>query len=400
MKAVPSSLPSVSVELAVGSGARVPYRCWAEVDLEALRENLAWIRHRVGSGVRIMTVVKADAYGHGLRQIAGHLMRCGTDAFGVANLTEARAVRGVGRGWPVLMLGACLPDEVEWAVRDGVTMTVSSEAEARGVSQAACRMQLQARLQVKVDTGMGRLGIEPRRAVELVARIRALPGLQLEGIYTHFAAVEDDPEFTAEQRRRFQRLLPALKRTGLPIPVLHAANSGGLLHEPEAWFDMVRPGLLVYGVVPSGARAVSEELRARFRPALSLRARVSRVRDVPRGTTVSYGHTYTTPRRMRLATISAGYGDGFSRMSSGRATVLIRGRRCRVVGRVTMDQTVVDVGSAPGVEEGDEVVLVGRQGDAEVTAVELAELWRTIPWEVLTGISYRVPRVYRGAQAS
>ena len=376
------------------------YRCWAEVELDALRENLAWIRHRAGARVRIMTVVKADAYGHGLKQIAALLMQSGTDIFGVANLAEAQAVRSVGRGWPVLMLGACLPHEIERAVRDDVMPTISTMAEAKQFSRAAARAGRPARVHIKVDTGMGRLGVAPESALNLIARAARLPAIEIHGLYTHYSSVEDDAEFTRRQRVRFLELLEQLAARGIRIPSIHVNNSGALLHEPKTLFNLARPGLLVYGIAPPGRRRVTSDLQRRLRPALSFRCRVSLVKDIGPGTTLSYGHTYAARRKMRVATVTAGYGDGYLRSAAGKAKVLVGGRRCAVLGRVTMDQMMVDVTRVPGVKAGDETVLIGRQGGEEITADELAGWCGTIPWEVLTSISYRVPRVYRGGYAA
>ena len=377
-----------------------PYRCWAEVDLDALRSNLAWLRHRVGPHTRILTVVKADAYGHGLKQIAALLMQSGTDIFGVANLAEARSVRLVGRGWPVLMLGACLPEEIPAAVRDGIMPTLSTLAEARAFSREAQQQNKTVEVHLKVDTGMGRLGARPEEAAALAAAMAKLPGLQLTGLMTHFSSAEDDAAFTRQQRKRFSDVLKAIEEQGLVVPCVHACNSGGILFEPEARYNLVRPGLLVYGVIPHGRRKPATALAKHLKPALQWKSRVTLVRQVPQGTPLSYGHTYTTPRPMRVAVVGCGYGDGYLRAASSRAAVLIGGRLCPVLGRVTMDQTLVDVTALPRVKAGDEVVLLGRQGNKAITAAQLADWFGTIPWEVLTNISYRVPRVYRGGQAS
>lgn len=376
------------------------YRCWAEVDLTALRENLAWIRHRVGTDVKIMTVVKADAYGHGLKQIAALLMQSGTDVFGVANLAEAQAIRAVGRGWPVLMLGACLPDEVERAVRDDVMPTLSSLAEAKMFSAAAIRLKRTVNAHIKVDTGMGRLGATPEQASELIEAIERLPGLRLVGLYTHYAAVEDDAVFSRGQRQRFNRLLAPLLKAGRSIEYLHANNSGALLLEKTTIFNTVRPGLAVYGVVPPAKRRVASVLKRHLRPALAWKCRVSLVKEVPAGTPLSYGRTFIAARSMRVVTLTAGYGDGYLRSGSGRAQVLIGGRLCPVVGRITMDQMLVDVSALKRVRAGDEAVLIGRQGRKAITAAQVAEWVGTIPWEVLTAITYRVPRVYLGGHAA
>jgi alanine racemase len=376
------------------------HRCWAEVDLNALRSNLAWIRHRVGPDVKILTVVKADAYGHGLKQTAGLLMQSGTDIFGVANLAEAQSIRAVGRGWPVLMLGACLPDEIETAVRDDIRPTISSQAEARAFSRVASKLRKLVPVHLKVDTGMGRLGVEAGRAPDLIQIIRKLPGLALEGLYTHYASAEDDAKFSGQQARCFRGLRDELAASGSPLPLIHANNSAALLHQPDTNFNLVRPGLLVYGVLPGGKRLDTSILQKYFHPALSWKCRVSLVKDVAKGTSLSYGRSFVAPRRMRVATITAGYGDGYLRAGGNRASVLIRGVRCAVLGRITMDQMLVDVSPIKLVSPGDEVVLMGRQGREAITATELAAWCRTIPWEVLTAITYRVPRIYRGGQAS
>src|SRR5438094_9487559 len=376
------------------------YRCWAEVDLEALRENLAWIRHRVGPMVKIMTVVKADAYGHGLKQIAAVLMQSGTDMFGVANLAEARAIHSVGKGWPVLMLGACLAEEVEQAVMDGVRPTLSALNEAREFSRAAVHLNRLVHAHVKVDTGMGRLGVAADQARDLIHRARELAGIKIEGLYTHYASVEDDVAFSRAQRMRFGKLLNDLAEEGAGIPWIHANNSGALLHEPDTLFNLVRPGLLIYGLVPPGKRRLRSTLQGHLRPALELKCRVSLVKEIPRGTSLSYGRTFVARRKMRVATLTAGYADGYLRAGSNRASVLIRGKRCAVLGRVTMDQMFVDASHLPTARAGDEAVLIGRQGRDEISAVELAVWCETVPWEVLTNISYRVPRIYRGGQAA
>jgi alanine racemase len=375
-------------------------RCWAEVDLDALRGNLAWIRHRVGRDVRVLAVVKADAYGHGLKQIAALLMQSGADLFGVANLSEAQSIHSVGAGWPVLMLGACLPGEVDAAVRDGVTPTISSLDEARLFSAAAAKRRVTVAVHVKVDTGMGRLGVPVGSAVRLVAAIARLPSLRCEGIYTHYSAAEDDRDFSRTQAERFAQVITALRARGLCPPLVHANNSAALLHEPATIYNVVRPGLLIYGIAPPGGPGDASGICRHLRPALSFKCRVSLVKSVPKGTPLSYGGNFVSARAMRVATLTAGYGDGYLRSASNRSSVLVHGRRCRVLGRITMDQMLVDVTGLRGVRAGDEAVLIGKQKGGEITATELAAWCGTVPWEVLTAITYRVPRLYRGGQAS
>ena len=371
---------------------RVPHRSWAEVDLGALRENLAWIRHRAGMATKVITVVKADAYGHGLKPIAGLLMQSGTDVFGVANLAEALAIRSVGKGWPILMLGACLPGEIEHAVAEDVMPTLSSLREAQRLASAASKAGKVVRAHVKIDTGMGRLGVRPEEALKLIRAVKASSPLKLEGIYTHFASVEDDPQFSRRQIELFKRILRKVKGAGIRVPLVHANNSGGLLLERSSIFNAVRPGLLVFGVIPPGERPVE----CTVRPALSWKCRVALVREVARGTPLSYGGSFVAPRKMRVATLSAGYGDGYLRAASNRAEVLIGGWRCPIVGRITMDQMLADISKAPKVAAGDEAVLIG----GNISANDVASWAGTVPWEVLTAITYRVPRVYRGGQAA
>lgn len=390
------SLPPVSLQ----SPPMASYRCWAEIDLSALRGNLAWIRHRAGKGVKIITVVKADAYGHGLKQIAALLMQSGTDIFGVANLAEAQAIRSVGRGWPILMLGACLPDEVESAVRDDVMPTVSSVAEAQAFEASAARQNKFALVHVKIDTGMGRLGAPTAGATELLAQMATMPHLHVSGIYTHYSSAEDDRKFSSEQRKRFEAVVRELRAKKLLPPLVHANNSAALLHEPPGLDNVVRPGLLVFGVVPPGTRRVDSAICNGLQAALSLHCRVGFLKEIAKGTPLSYGRTFIAPRSLRIATLTAGYGDGYPRAASNRAEVLVHGKRCRIVGRVTMDQTLVDVSAIKGIKLGDEVVLIGRQAREEMTATELAATCGTVPWEILTNITYRVPRLYRGGQAA
>ncbi|MBO4796274.1 MAG: alanine racemase [Verrucomicrobia bacterium] len=381
------------------------YRCWAEVDLNALRENLAWIRHRVGPLTQIMTVVKADAYGHGLKEIASHLMNCGTNAFGVANLHEAYDIRSRGQGWPILMLGACTKDEIEYAIRLKVMGTVSTLDEAEAYVTVAKKMKATALIQVKVDTGMGRLGVETDEALALVRQLKNMEEqegcIRLKGVYTHLAAVEDDEDFTKNQLEQFSSLVKQLLSTGIGLDYTHASSSGGILFEDNSLFNTTRPGLIIYGIAPTGSRVPEGKIQDFLRPALSLKCRVSLVKNIPAGKTLSYGHTYTSPKPMKVATLTAGYGDGYHRAASGKGYVLIHGQRCPILGRITMDQMIVDVSAVQvSVRNGDVAVLIGSQGEESITAAQVAEWAGTIPWEILTSISYRVHRAYLGINAS
>jgi alanine racemase len=370
------------------------YRCWVEVDLDALRHNVVAIRRRIGPGTKLMAVVKADAYGHGLSHVAPVLMHCGVDAFGVANLGEALALRQLGgHGWPILLFGSALPFEAAKMVEQDITPTLSTVAEAEMFAAEAARRGKRFRVQVEVDTGMGRVGLWHEDALEQIRSVAALPQLEIEALFTHFPSADENLDASRQALGNFLRVAEAVRATGVAAPMLHAANSAALLNLPEATLDMVRPGLLLYGI--GGAAA-------EFTPALTFKARVAFVKSVASGRTISYGQTFVANKPMRIATVAAGYADGFSRHLSNKAEVLIGGARCRVVGRVTMDQIMVDVSTAADVKCGDEVVFIGRQGAAEVTAAEVAGWEETIPWEVLCGITKtaRVPRLYRGARAA
>ena len=375
----------------------LPHRCWAEIDLNALRNNLAWIRHRIGSGNRILTIVKADAYGHGLKQIAALLMQAGTDIFGVANLNEAKDIRAVGRGWPILMLGACLPEEIEYAIKDKVMPTLSSLTEAKRFSAIAKKLNRSIQAHLKIDTGMGRLGATTEQTSDLVHAIKQLPNLSLNGIYTHYASAEDNVTFSKRQRTVFAKLLKSIDHQ---FEFTHANNSAALLHEPDSIYNLVRPGLLVYGVLPPGKRNPPELIKKHLQPALSWKCRVSFLKDIAKGTPLSYGQKYVSPKKMRVATLSAGYGDGYLASASGKAKVIIGGKLCNILGRITMDQMLADVSRVPSVKNGDEAVLIGRNHGHCITANQVAEWAGTIPWETLTAITHRVPRLYRGAQAA
>ncbi len=373
------------------------YRCWVEVDLEALRHNIAAIRSRLRPETGLIAVVKADAYGHGLPQVAGVLMQCGVSAFAVANLVEALEIRHVGgNGWPILLFGSSLSFEIEKMVEQRIMPTISTLEEARWFSEEAARQDCTLPVQVEVDTGMGRVGFWHEDALEQIGKVAALPHLKIDALYTHFPSADDNLKETRRELDAFLRVAESLRSSGVSIPRLHAANSAGLLNVPEARLDMVRPGLLIYGICPAGCRADD------FRPVLSFKGRVALVKNVPAGRSISYGQTFVAKHPMKVATIAAGYGDGFSRNLSNAAEVLIGGIRCRVLGRVTMDQIMVDVTALPVVGSGDEVVLIGRQGKGEISASEVAQWASTIAWEVLCGITKtaRVPRVYHGATAA
>jgi len=373
------------------------YRCWVEVDLDALRHNVAAIRRRIGPTVKLMAVVKADAYGHGLAQVGSTLMQSGVDAFAVANLFEALLLRQIGgTGWPILLFGSALPFEVAKMIEQNITPTISTAEEAQLFEEEAHRRGKVVDLHIEIDTGMGRVGFWHEEAVKTILQITPLRHVRIAGLYTHFPSADENLRETRRELGLFQKAVQKLASEGVKIPLLHTANSAAVLRLPKSHLTMVRPGLLLYGICPTKAPA------GEFRPVLSFKARVAYVKGVAAGRTVSYGQTFKAKRTMQIATVTAGYADGFSRHLSNKADVLIGGKRCPVVGRVTMDQIMVDVTRVPHVQCGDEVVFIGQQGNARITASDVARWEDTIPWEVLCGItkSARVPRVYHGVAAA
>lgn len=373
-----------------------PLRCWAEIDLAALERNLRLIRAGLPPHMRYVAVVKADAYGHGLHHTAARLMHAGADLFAVANIREAEALREIGPGWPILVLSPLLPEEDPAVAECDLAPTVSGSDEVRRFDAIGRKSGRPIPIHVKIDTGMGRAGVWHEHASALFREIATAPHLRLAGVFTHFASPDEDPEFTAEQRQRFLASLAGLPPgTALADLVIHADNSAGLETMSGAFpFNAVRIGLLQFGVQP---RAHSLLAHTRTEPVFSFRTRVGLVKHLPRGTSISYGRTHTLPRDSTVAILCAGYADGLPRSASNRGHVLVRGTRCPILGRVTMDQTVVDVTDVAGVSCGDEVVLVGRQGEAEISLGEFSRAADTIPWETLTSVTKRVPRVYKTA---
>ncbi len=338
-----------------------------------------------------MAIVKADAYGHGLREVVAALAE-DVGWFGVANCREALRVRSAAgeRKPKILILSPALPTERESIVSHGFSASVSVLSEVEAFGDVAARLGEKARLHAVADTGMGRMGSLPSAFPSLVEMIRENPHCHLEGIETHFPSADEDEAFTRSKIGAFRALLDSVRPE--PGVQIHLNNSAGLIgfHDEAPFATLARPGLALYGISPLPGTG------GKFMPVLRLKTRVTLVREIPEGTGVSYGRTFIAKKTMRVATLAVGYGDGYSRHLSGRgAEVLIQGQRCPLLGRVTMDQIVVDTTSlSDSVSSGDEAVLIGRQGDEEITASELAEKAGTIPWEILTGITNRVERVY------
>jgi alanine racemase len=367
------------------------------VDLGALQANLRRLRRLMPEGARILFVVKGDAYGHGAARVSHAAVESGSvDQLGVSSVEEGLALRDSGLRRPILILGSLYPfGSTLAAARGGLTVTVASLEGARLVAEAAgkafgpARRFRRLRCHLKLDTGMGRVGVSWPAGLAVARRLAAERNVELSGVYTHFSSAETDPGFTRLQNSRFRRALLDIERAGIPAGLRHAANSAAALSLPAARWDMVRPGLSGYGLYGKG-----------FAPVLALKSRVVFLKNVGAGAPVSYGGLWRASRASRIATLPVGYADGLPRAISipgacePGAAVLVRGRRCPVAGAVTMDMTMIDVTDCPQARVGDEAVLVGRQGAESIGACDLARWARSIPYEVVTGLKARVPRVY------
>ena len=364
---------------------------WVEVDLDRFRRNLGAIRSAIGERRRILLVVKADAYGHGAVEIAHHAVRAGVNMLGVATLHEGIELRSSGISAPIVILSPTLLGEVDEILEHQLTPSVTSVEFADRLSARCVAQQILARFHVEVDTGMGRTGVSDSEAVEFITRVAHLPNLKLEGVYTHFPDADSgDSTGTEEQVRKFETILRALALRNIDVTVRHAANSAGLLSVPDSFLDMVRPGILAYGFYPTRAVPRSVEVEG----ILSFKTRVVQLRDLPPGRNVSYGRTYTTKRWTRIGVLPVGYGHGYPWQLSNRGQVLIRGQRAPIVGRVTMDLTMVDATEIEDVSLGDEVVLWGEQREARLGLDEVAQWAQTIPYDLLCSMGKRVVRVY------
>lgn len=366
----------------------------AEIRLAALRRNFAIARDLAGRDVKVMAVVKADAYGHGMIRVARELVAQGADYLGVALIEEALVLREAGFKAPILVLGSPPDESLPLFAKHGIELSLVSPAKARAARAAAEAQGRSIKVHLKIDTGMGRLGapwngLEP--LAEELSGLRAgqgAPGLEIVGAFSHMATADCDLDVAREQVERFRSALKTLKARGIEPPIAHLENSAGLVALPEARFDMVRPGILVYGYEPSPWRKVGVE------PVMRLLSRLSFVKGLRAGEAVSYGHTWRAASDTRLGTLPLGYGDGYSRALSNRGSVLVGGAERPLAGRVCMDQIMVDLGPDSTVKEGDEALLFGRRGDEHLPGERLCELLGTIPYELTCMVSSRVPRVY------
>ena len=373
----------------------------ADIDLDAITTNIQELKKVTSPGALFMAVVKANAYGHGAVEVARQALVSGADWLGVARVHEAVALRKAGIDGKILVMNYTPPEFASLALEHDLVLTVFDLNTATAISDTAVAAGSQIVSHLKTDTGMGRLGLRPRgekvtgldpSRVKLAGRIAELPGLDLEGIFTHFAAADSrDTTYTEKQFDLFCDYIDALKKAGLEFRIRHAANSAAIVAHPQSHLDMVRAGIALYGLSPS-AEVNLDHLATR--PAMSLKTRLVHVKKVPAGFCVSYGMTYRAPAATTIATVPLGYADGYSRLLSSRGTMLARGQRAPIAGRVCMDLTMLDVGHIEGIRTGDEVVALGRQGDEIISADEIAGVLGTINYEIVSSITARVPRIF------
>jgi alanine racemase len=373
------------------------FSTWVEVDLNAIENNVRLIARR--SGVQVMAIVKANAYGHGARAVARAALRAGATWLGVARLEEALELRRAGLDCPILLLGYTPLTRFEEAIGQRLSLTVWNLAQLEAAFSASRRVGEKARLHLKVDTGMGRLGVQAEDAAAFARQMVKFPDLIFEGLFTHLARADDPIDGpTEKQMALFSEVLQSLEAAGVALsttgPLLvHAANSAASLTRPDACFNLVRTGIAMYGLHPSAQCF----LPAEYRPALSWKTVLSQVKTLPAGRGISYGHEYTTAGEERIGTVPLGYADGFRRVKGNGVEyneVLVNGRRVPVIGRVCMDQLMVQLDATPQANAGDEVVVIGEQGEECIRAEEVARRWETVNYEVVCGISSRVPRLY------
>ena len=365
---------------------------WAEIDLKAIAYNYAQVCKLVGHDSKVMVVVKGNAYGHGIAEVSKLLAGKGAVYIGVATIDEALLLRKNRIKTPILVLGSILSHEVDIALRNNITLTVADENLLKAIEKRAKALKKIAKIHIEVDTGMGRMGLwHEDNALVFVYKASSSKHIHVEGIYMHFSSAARDKVYTNYQIESFEKILTQLVGSGVDIPYCHAANSIATVNMKRSHLNLVRPGLIIYGMYPKRGLQRSIDLR----PALSLKTKIVFIKDVPAGRSISYGRTYTTQSHTKIATLPIGYADGYGRILSNKAEVLVKGEKAPVVGKVTMDQTMINVGHIKDVKEGDEVVLIGKQGHNEITTERLARLAGTIPYEIVCSITDRVPRIYK-----
>ena len=367
---------------------------WVDIDMQAARHNFQTVRQLVGEQVKICAIVKANGYGHGSIELSKLYVAEGVDFLAVATIDGALKLRNAGIEVPILVLGWTPTEAYQAAVENDVRLTMYDLQEIKKLNEAAASKGKKALVHLKIDTGMTRLGfMATEENLEQIAQALALPNIEIEGIFSHFSkADEKSKDYAYKQLAIFKDFVARLEeKTGYHIPIKHMANSAAIIDLPEAHLDMVRPGIVLCGLQPSSEMLNTADLQ----PVLSWKAKVSRVQQVPAGTLIGYGGTYQAEKTMTVATIPVGYADGYNRLLSNKGYVLYQGKKLPIVGRVCMDQFMVDASSAANLQAGDEVILIGSQGEQSLTVTEMAEMLQTIDHEIICAIAARVPRIYK-----
>ncbi|PKM51841.1 MAG: alanine racemase [Firmicutes bacterium HGW-Firmicutes-7] len=369
------------------------HRVFAEINIDYIEDNLKAIKDYVGHNKEVMVVIKADGYGHGAIPIARQLYEAGIDYIGVATIQEAIALRKYKIDIPIVVLGYSPVDEYENLVEYDIIQTVYKYSMAKGISDVAAKAGKNAKIHIKIDTGMMRIGFFPDSStVDTIIKMHTLPNLEIEGLFTHFSQADgEDENFTIKQINMFDNFISNLEEKAVKIPKIHASNSAGMIGYKNAHYDIVRAGIALYGLYPSPTMDSSKLI---LKPSLSLKSNIIFLKEVEKGVPISYGGTYITSKRCKIATIPVGYGDGYPRSLSSKGRVLIRGQYAPIVGRICMDQFMVDVSDIDDVCEGDEAVLIGNQGEATISVEEIAEIDGTINYEIVCQLGKRIPRVY------
>ena len=362
---------------------------WAEINLKNLDHNFRLVRKIIGPKVKILVPVKADAYGHGIVVVSQRLEALDVDYLGVASIDEGILLRKSGITKPILILNTALTGGIKPILDYKLTQTICTKELAKRLNQEAKKRGIVACIHVKIDTGMHRIGVAHQEACRFIKDMADLSNLKIEGIFTHFPCADNKPSFTRRQIKIFNQLIQKLEDSGIDIPLRHAANSLGVIDYPESYFNMVRPGLMLYGLYPK------EGLKVKLRPLLALKTKIAYLKAVAKGSGISYGHTYITPKKMRIGTLPIGYGDGYPRSLSNNAHCLISGKAAKVIGRICMDQLMLDVSGIKNVKIGQEVVLIGSQKKKSVSVESLAKLAGTIPYEIACNLGGRITRIYK-----
>lgn len=361
---------------------------WVEINHKNLKENFSQLCRLISPKVSVLSVVKANGYGHGLVPVAKSLSECGSSFLGVTSLEEALVLKEAHLNAPILILGNIFPiSSLEPAIKNGIRITVASIESGRAVEEIAKKCGLRAIVHAKIDTGMNRIGVNVKNGLEFIQKILEFPSLKLEGIYTHFSGSAEDPKFTKFQIETFTNFISLLSEKKVYVPYVHCANSAALIKYPESRFSLVRPGISLYGINPFQA-----EKKLKLQKVLSWKSRIVFLKEVPSKTPISYLGTFVTKKSSKIATAAFGYADGYRRSLSNKGFVLVGGRRVPVIGRVTMDMTMLDVSECPKVKVGDEVVLIGDQGNGSIGVEEFADWCQTSAYEIFCNIASRVPR--------